>query len=386
VGLLLVPTTDGKMGNCSGTLVGRRTVLTAAHCLLPGEGEHRFVLDGAEYPVQQMWPHPAFDGTLPKIPPDHDIGVAILADAPPVQPSVLSPRPPVSGIGLVLVGFGVTAEGAQDGYVKRIATNRVQDVEPTRFSILGTGNGVGNLCKGDSGGPAFTVVDGHEIQLGVTSAMERACGVISWDTRVDAYLDWVDQVCGGDLARPDLDGPRVAFVSPTDGAGVPPDLTATVHASDDVAVTEVELLVDDKTAETLTSPPWTFKLSLAAGDHTLTAVARDAAGNQGLASVGVTVAAGTFGDDCTEDSDCQSDLCFADTASSTRYCSQTCVPDGDDCPADAFCVDDQGRSVCSTSPPDTPLTGGCALPSRPAGPAGPVLLLLGLALLALRRR
>ncbi len=88
---------------------------------------------------------------------------------------------------------------------------------------------------------------------------------------------------------PDTTAPTAAITAPADGASVYGPVTVTATASDDTAVTAVDLLVDGSSIGTDSSAPYSFDwYATAVGSHTLQARAHDAAGNVGLSSV-VTV-------------------------------------------------------------------------------------------------
>lgn len=282
VGMLKVA---GYAGQSTATLVGQRTVLTAAHTLLPG-ATHTFELDGTTYPVVKALQHKDWDGTKSDL---HDIGLLVLGSAPPVVPSIVSSTPPIKGETILLVGYGETSYNANDGGIKRKAINLVKEVQPTTFSYAGTGKGAGNTCVGDSGGPAFRVSGGEETLIGVTSIGQVPCGSLSLDTRVDVYLPWLKAASGGDLYQGDTTPPQVTISSPADGATVERAVTVVVEASDDHGVTEVALALDGASQGRLTAPPYAFDLSLVGPTHELVVTARDQAGNTGQASVRVNV-------------------------------------------------------------------------------------------------
>src|SRR5437667_8100757 len=95
-------------------------------------------------------------------------------------------------------------------------------------------------------------------------------------------------------APPDTTPPMVSITSPTSGASVSGTLTMTAAASDNVGVVGVQFLLDGANvrAEVTAAPysaPWDTTTA-SRGSHTLTAVARDAAGNRTTsAPVSVTV-------------------------------------------------------------------------------------------------
>ncbi len=395
VGLLIVPgTEEGKVGHCTGTLVGEVTVLTAAHCLIR-EGKITFEIEEERYQVSGVILHPDFDTSLPKLPPPDDIGLVVLSEAPDVAPSAVSPWAPGSGMDLLLVGYGTTTEDANDSGEKRKATNVVDQIKDKRFSISGSGDDVGNLCHGDSGGPAFASFDGAEVVLGVTSAGEGKCGEsASWDTRVDAYLDWLQEAAGGDLRVGDREAPTVKITSPRQGAVVKGEVTIEAEVSDDVAVAEVTLMADGIKVETLLSPPFVFNLSPVPRDYLFEVVATDREGNEGKGQVAVTVRGDllTFREPCQLPSECESEICFEDQELEDTYCSQACLPGGQECPADSECIaDNVGRHICAariTAAMRAPnaLRGGCAVTAPGAAPGWTLLCWVICGWLLVRRR
>ena len=91
----------------------------------------------------------------------------------------------------------------------------------------------------------------------------------------------------------DTAAPTVAVTSPTDGATVGATVTVTATASDDIGVTSVQFLVDGAAlgAADTTAPyeaAWPTD-GATNGAHTLTAVARDAAGHETTTTMSVAV-------------------------------------------------------------------------------------------------
>ena len=94
----------------------------------------------------------------------------------------------------------------------------------------------------------------------------------------------------GPAGTADTAPPTVAITSPSNGATVAPGFAVDVNASDNVAVTKVELYVDGTLVNTLTSAPYAFTTasSMASGSHTIETRAYDAT-NMSSSSVNVTV-------------------------------------------------------------------------------------------------
>lgn len=409
----------GMSGLCTATLVGKRTVLTAAHCIESG-ASHTFLVGGGSYKAASVHRHPSYNsGSL-----QADIALVLLSQEPPVAPTPIATVAPAPGLKVTLVGYGVTSENGSDSGTKRIATTTISQVTSTQ--LIWTAN-PGGTCYGDSGGPAFATLNGQEVQVGVTSSGDPPCGTTDYDTRVDAYASWISQTASGDVnkggtappppppAPSDTTPPAVTITSPASGQTVAASFTVQATVSDSVGVTRAELAVDGKTVATLAAAPWSFAVaSLAAGAHTLRVSALDAAGNKGEAMVAVTVqganpdpapnpnptpapSPGGFGATCKTASDCASALCALDRATQLQYCTATCVVGGATCPGGATCyADGNGGAFCGPpagppgpSNPAAPggeeiLVGSCSAAPGAAGLEG--LLLPLLALIGLRRR
>ncbi len=123
-------------------------------------------------------------------------------------------------------------------------------------------------------------------------------GSYSATAPLSASGPWVMQMvafrAAGSQAGPDLTPPVVAITSPANGATAVGFVIVAASASDNVGVAGVQFKVDGTNlGAEVTTPPYTVTwdaTSLTAGSkHTLSAVARDAAGNAATSSVTVTV-------------------------------------------------------------------------------------------------
>ena len=117
-------------------------------------------------------------------------------------------------------------------------------------------------------------------------------GTPGWDSsygwgRVNAERALSGAGGGGDNTAPNL-----SFISPASGATVSSTVSVQVDASDNVGVASVTVSVDGVSLGNDTASPYSFTwdtLSSLNGTHTLSATARDAAGNTSNASLSVTV-------------------------------------------------------------------------------------------------
>ncbi len=115
-------------------------------------------------------------------------------------------------------------------------------------------------------------------------ALRQSSG--SWDLGVYKY---------GSTSSGDTTAPTVSITSPGNGATISGTVTVSCNAADNVGVASVQFQCDGANiGSALTTSPYSVSMNTASyqnGSHTLTAIARDAAGNQTTsASVTVTIA------------------------------------------------------------------------------------------------
>jgi len=190
---------------CTGTLVAPHVVLTAAHCLDPalvGAAAEVSVFAGANIDsasrndflaTSATHFHPDFDPK--KVTDGGDIGVAVLAAARAGETTPLNRvalTDALIGQPATLVGYGKNdgddANGMSAGKKREVQTVMGSYSERiVRFGEPGK-----TSCEGDSGGPGLMSIDGATAVVGVVSFGNQACDQVAFDTRVDAYADWID--------------------------------------------------------------------------------------------------------------------------------------------------------------------------------------------------
>jgi hypothetical protein len=208
VALLAMYDANGQLAStCTGTLIDAQWVLTAAHCLSPAGIAGVGVYFGADATVMsdpsfvayveadQAAIHPSWvDAGAPD--QGNDIALLHLSQAAPIEPIAINRTPlteQMLGADVYLVGWGITGGGQQDSMVKRAVMSALFDFDAT-FMVVG--DAATGTCSGDSGGPAFMMMNDQIVVAGVTSYGDTNCEQISVDMRVDAFAGWIDETMG----------------------------------------------------------------------------------------------------------------------------------------------------------------------------------------------
>ncbi len=229
----------GTQSFCSGTLIHKRWILTAAHCLEGVENtmgpmsELRVIFGSSISNVDKAigWEEYHYHQSYSSSDFDWDIGLVKLAEpVEDIAPVVVNDElPDDSWIDskLTFVGFGVTSDNAQDSGIKRTTDLSIVDYDD---QFIFTFDPNTNTCYGDSGGPGYEVTkDGLEV-AGVVSYGEGGCvnGGGTGNTNVAEFIDWISEYVTPQLEppKPDLGGDGGL------GLGVARDLSDSPFASD----------------------------------------------------------------------------------------------------------------------------------------------------------
>ena len=201
----------GSRGNaCTGVLIARDLVLTAAHCVPPGADYKLVEFDANRQPslrdVSAIERHPQFSQqTFDNHRATADVALIKLAQAPvgarplPIHAGALKVAP---GDRFTVLGFGLSERGnGRSGGTLRaaalIATGKPGNLQirlmDPRTQNLRAGLGA---CTGDSGAPALMQDGGGARVIGVVSwstgpGNSEGCGGLTGVTPLSLYRGWI---------------------------------------------------------------------------------------------------------------------------------------------------------------------------------------------------
>ncbi|HVO25695.1 MAG TPA: trypsin-like serine protease [Candidatus Margulisiibacteriota bacterium] len=211
--LLMFGNPDSAGLECSGTLIGCQTFLTAGHCVADDLNPNHYTVffqHAGFFSVSSIALHPDFNF------PVGDVAVLKLGSAVNgIRPTPINTTAaPATGVSATIVGFGRTGGVNQDYGIKRVGsvvtatcTRGVSGTTSVCWNFsppLGAPGTNSNTCNGDSGGPLFIDFGSGARVAGVTSggnADNCLPSDNSFDANVFFYRSWIQDQAGSDLGN-----------------------------------------------------------------------------------------------------------------------------------------------------------------------------------------
>ena len=260
----IFPSSMAATPHCTGTLIGKNHVVTAAHCLKSKPYKIGFGLKGKDssFKVLAYKIHPSYSRWRQTF----DIGVVTFEGTiDPAKHVPVALAEASEGMEVIVTGYGVTGERRSDSGTLRTVETTVGRLMDSSKEFMSSRDGKG-ACFGDSGGPVYIKDNGGYKVIGATSrgtSCEAGDGIY---TDVGKHKEWLQQAFS-ELNTPleDIDAPPTE-VSPEapEEVGVNPSLELKI-AFEDVSKGSYLWVSTDKntsreylcvpTAPTVKNPP-----------------------------------------------------------------------------------------------------------------------------------
>ena len=176
-GVMVLASRAGKSGFCTGVVIARDVVLTAAHCVAAAHQTRIYFKQGDQ---------PTF------------LEPTAIATHPQYKADALRRRP---GMIVGVAGFGVTREG--DGASAGILRwGKLRARAPLSNILLWADDPSDKdfgACEGDSGGPIFALESGALVAITswTEGAGDRHCGKLTQAALIAPQRAWIDSVLRG---------------------------------------------------------------------------------------------------------------------------------------------------------------------------------------------
>lgn len=190
---------------CTGTLIAKNVVLTAAHCIPQSLENFWIVTSEYEFAVMEQKPvtkvivhedYKSFD--VPGLnKPNSDIALVQFAGDLPAGYAPTSFidtfNPSVDHFWLYVAGYGVSSDRIFDAGELRFSRVTIENAlfNANQSFMRGNQSMSEGICKGDSGGPAYIKIQDEFYVIGVVSAIVDGCTGTSYFNQTLFYNEWI---------------------------------------------------------------------------------------------------------------------------------------------------------------------------------------------------
>lgn len=196
-----------RFGNCSGVIIAEDLILTAAHCIPPNPRSLTIIFDSNLNNAHQKNMRPVISATVSPYwianskNPKNKGDLAVVKFQGPIpngykQAYMLTNSAYIADRSFTLLaGFGVSSTSQIDnssGVLRETFTSITQAKYSATEALINQLGGRGT-CSGDSGGPAFILINGTYYLWGITSQGDAECRNYGIYTNIVPYLKWIQQ-------------------------------------------------------------------------------------------------------------------------------------------------------------------------------------------------